>query len=677
MSKDYRLCLRFQLVNDEHSEKRLESLLKFCSDARISDVIFIINAEERFKGFIEKEQLKPYAELINKAKKALNNSGISVSMNFWTTFGHGDYGRKLKRNQKFRTMKDVLGNSADLVVCPDDEEWEKYYFSVNEYLVKNILPETVWIEDDFRFHNHEPLVFGGCFCDEHLKKYSEITGKKDDAPTFVKKMICGDECEKYRLAYHTVNSQTLSRLIKKMDSLFSVYGCTIGFMNSDPHNHEIEGRKQQEFFGNVTKCGKSVRIHLPSYRQVCSLDYIWNYNYISLLMKSLVPEDVGVYPEIESFPNHPYSKGRKNIAFQIHSSLSLCPQGITLNIFEMSGTGVVYDWKYQENLSAVKDYADGFVSKNISFSTMQGITVPVIEGTSLKMKAESGYGLEILYHNENWFYPYLLSAGLTAKMSHERAHCGKILAISGQYFRNFSEKEIEEIFANNFVILEAQAVLTLLDMNLGRLINVSSMTRHKERDGVSCYEKWNGEFSYCNVTDPVCTTQYGVGDIYEIEYSDKSSCKIYSYHYDYEDRKVFAGMVRTGNVIILPYHNESRSVGLLEPARLSMVRKIITEKEHFTPEIYTDAEGVCLYHYKKEGEDTVLIVNYFEEDLEQINLYSKIKYESIYYYDEENPSGKNAEIICSKDNVIGLKVKIKNQSSAYLILKQEKGNEKF
>lgn len=38
-------------------------------------------------------------------------------------------------------------------------------------------PSILWVEDDFRLHNHAPLVWGGCFCEEHMRLYSERAGK--------------------------------------------------------------------------------------------------------------------------------------------------------------------------------------------------------------------------------------------------------------------------------------------------------------------------------------------------------------------------------------------------------------------------------------------------------------------------------------------------------------------
>ena len=58
----------------------------------------------------------------------------------------------------------------------------------------------------------------------------------------------------------------------------------------------------------------------------------------------------------------------------------------------------------------------------------------------------------------------MLSAyGIANGYSKEKQHKEEVLAISGQYFRNLKEKEIKDLLDHNFILLDGEAVETLLN----------------------------------------------------------------------------------------------------------------------------------------------------------------------------------------------------------------------
>ena len=76
--------------------------------------------------------------------------------------------------------------------------------------------KTLWIEDDFRFHNHSGYGWGGCFCEEHLRILRErgITAKSREeliANLNAKGLVHPD-----RKIWQTLNAETYIDLAKKM-----------------------------------------------------------------------------------------------------------------------------------------------------------------------------------------------------------------------------------------------------------------------------------------------------------------------------------------------------------------------------------------------------------------------------------------------------------------------------
>ena len=60
-----------------------------------------------------------------------------------------------------------------------------------------VKPNMVWVEDDFRFHNHAPLEWGGCFCDLHIAEFSKRAGRE-----LSRENSCGVFCS---LVIHTLS----------------------------------------------------------------------------------------------------------------------------------------------------------------------------------------------------------------------------------------------------------------------------------------------------------------------------------------------------------------------------------------------------------------------------------------------------------------------------------------
>ena len=187
-------CLRLQITADEQSKERIEQLVTHCLKYGFDNVILMINVEEFNVGHITTEQAKEWVKVLKRAKEALKTNGITVSVNNWMDFGHADRGRTFQPDQKFLTMTDMNGTESKSVVCPLGENWQRYFSEYTKYLVRELKPDTFWIEDDFRLHNHVPLRGTGCFCEAHMKYYNEILHTNYTREEFVKKVFARGKC---------------------------------------------------------------------------------------------------------------------------------------------------------------------------------------------------------------------------------------------------------------------------------------------------------------------------------------------------------------------------------------------------------------------------------------------------------------------------------------------------
>lgn len=112
---------------------------------------------------------------------------------------------------------------------------------------------VIWIEDDFRLHNHASLEWGGCFCKLHRAAFTE----------------------------------------------------RIGLMGSAPEVHCTEGRDWKQILKSLSGETRPLnRSHLPAYNEVAARKYALHFRRHSRLSAAMVDEKVELWPELDNLP-HP------------------------------------------------------------------------------------------------------------------------------------------------------------------------------------------------------------------------------------------------------------------------------------------------------------------------------------------------------------------------------------
>ena len=166
---------RFCCDPDFNDRRELESLGRYIPEARIDDVAVFCNVEELNTGHMTLSEQDRYLRLLEDTARVLEPHGTALSVNHWHSIMHADLGKRMSPELPFRPMVDVEGHEARLCVCPLDEGWQEHLAALYARYAA-LRPHILWVEDDFRFHNHAPLVWGGCFCEAHMALYSELAG---------------------------------------------------------------------------------------------------------------------------------------------------------------------------------------------------------------------------------------------------------------------------------------------------------------------------------------------------------------------------------------------------------------------------------------------------------------------------------------------------------------------
>ena len=662
--KEFTNCLRIAIGPDDWQDERLADVKAYCLKHGFQNVMLFFNAEEFNFGHITKEEATPWIEVIKKSKRVLEDSGISVSLNPWMELGHQDRGRTLKEGQNFTTMVDMNGKKSDLVVCPWDEEWRKYYFDLLEWYLKEVNPDFLWIEDDFRLHNHPPLRFGGCYCDLHMKKFNEKLGKTYTREEFVERVFAKGKATEERKAWLDVNRETILDLSAKIGEFIKNLGLKtrVGLMSSWPQSHCMEGRDWHQLHKNLSAGQEIVnRIHLPCYEELCGKVYFREFNAHSMIVRALIPDETYIYPELEngSFTN--FTKDGRFVQFQLESSLPLLPVGMTYDIFDFVGNGTIESFGYGEAVENVTPYLQGVLDMGIEFKNLYGVMLPIDEKACYNRSLEKGVR-DLMTYPEQDIYGYLGGVGLNCKPTTKKQMQGEVVFLVGGGVNNFTDEQLEKLFADNFVIVDGSCALDLQERGLSHLIGMKKATRYPVGNFAPAFEQVTEGVIVEGKTRYRASCQEKAGDYVKIEYD----CDVYVYSETYSPlcEKVGLGVVETEKFAVIPYCMQGVYYEQYNPLRRTLLSLILKKQQKNY--VQTNVCGLHVYTYKKQQASALILVNSTVNQYKKIAFSTNIPFEKVYAV---NRKGKLVKKSFKKDgDLVTVNMPLEYLSTATLLL---------
>jgi len=623
-SGGFRYILRFAVQPGHHEEERFSSLLDFCKAALIDEVMFFINCEELNQGHLTMEETSLWMDVIRKGKKLLDAVGIKTSINPWSTLLHCDRGRKLKEGQEFNLMVDPYGNRASAVACSLCLKWRRYLSEMYSYYA-SIKPSVIWVEDDFRLHNHDPLIWGGCFCEQHMHEYSKRAGKKLSREDFVRGILQPGEVHPYRKIWLDVSRETMADVAEMLGTAVRKVSdeTKVGLMSSDPAVHCAEARDWETLLKGLSAGQPPViRPHLPSYAEVTPQRYIMDFRAISMMTCAFLPQTAEIYPELENYQHTRFAKSKAFTRFQVETSAIAGSHGITMNIFDMMGNGVLMNEGYQDILAAARPFVNQLAGLGLDVSKQRGIKIPICGESSYTLKTCRGDNMSGLYPRESFWAQLLTVYGVANAYTREKKHTNSIIAVSGQYFRNLSCKELTDLFNGNFIIMEGEAAYTLWNMGYGDLAGIAGAGWHRVNSGFQAYEEVCGEEIYGGIKNARMSSQGWAGDYLKIQYGENADYRIISEVRAPDGRVAGPGMVLCNHALILPYgHLGSEFYAHLNTTRQEIIGKLLRRfSDGVRPAMVLDAPYVSVFDYELDGLRVLLVVNASGDDFDEIRI---------------------------------------------------------
>lgn len=488
----FRVVLRYGLDPENALEENLCQLRQFAEESTIDEVMFLLAPEERSSSHPTIAQSTPWMEAMLRAKAMLAGMGVQVSVNPWTTTYHSDRGRKLQPGQEFRLMVGETGEANGMTACPLGEAWQAYLSEYFCWIARELDPVALWIEDDWRLHNHGPeMGYGGCFCEACMSRFSRQVGREIGREELVKKITrpgpphpLRDEWIRFAQFSLRQPAEVLAAALQSVRPEMR-----IGFMTSLPDVHSIEGRDWNQLLEIWSGEGERplIRPHMPPYTEEapiitspgCPRQTIAN-----------LDKSADIFPELENSPRcGQYSGSHAYSIWEITNAICYGSRGITINHFDNMGMNTWYDRGFGKAIGKYRPVFDALMKLKIDDRQSRGVRLLFSPEVARYKRTERGGSLKALKADSiGWsrvFYALGIAHSFTRSLD---AGEGEVFAVSDQTLRCISDEGLRELLGKK-LILDLPSLEILAERGFGAAAGIDSVERVSLKDAAYSMEE--------------------------------------------------------------------------------------------------------------------------------------------------------------------------------------------
>lgn len=605
-SKALRYHLRFQIVPGKNVERDSRILSAFCKKHGVEEVVLFFAAEEWNNGLLSATEEDMWFTAIKKVKSVMDKSGVGVSLNPWMTVLHCNRGRTFPRDRKFKPMVSPAGEVSKACASFVDEKWRDYIYKLYGRFAK-LGFRIIWVEDDFRYHNHEPLTWGGGFEPEVLERFAHRVGCKVRREEVVRNILKPGKPHSWRRkwmeTWREIQLEVASGLTNAVAEN-SPGGTRIGLMSSHPSSHSIEGRDWRRLFDAFSINDQVAhRPHFAGYGESLGKDKAYSIMMLDI-QRNFRPLDCEVAPEVE---NSPFTNWNKSDSLT-WAEMALCmfygSDVLFLDLFPFSGNRADEESQIGELLDRSRPGLEWISSKFSKVLQTCGVGIPWKEDAQAYVHTAKGQFMGELNASSLGPGYFLLPYGVPVS-----ANWKKVNAIFGSLAWAFNDKELHQLLSGG-LLLDGISADILCQRGFGNCIGVDFKTWVDREEGKYSIEmvtsKQTGvrEGTYFNANLSHCLSIL----------KPRKGAHEWTTIITPEKKRFGAGMIAYRNKLggrVVTYASQ-------DPARLpqSYQRQIITQraidflaggKGHLA--MVTGGPHLLPIHFQEQGKNFVVVLN--------------------------------------------------------------------
>ncbi|MEY9876387.1 hypothetical protein ABH931_005897 [Streptacidiphilus sp. MAP12-33] len=465
-----RYHLRFQLHPGPDAAAQAAELAKFCGEAGVDEVVLLLGAEELYAGHPAGPAEDLLVETAATGASILREAGLEVSLNPWVTAGHADRGRADALG--FTPMVGPDGTVAAAqasFACPRWRAWITAHYARFAALGFRVL----WLEDDFRYHNHAPLPWGGGFEQPMLDRLGQLAGEPVTRERVVAALTAPGAPHPWReLLQQVWRTAQLEVAAELADTVATHSGgrSGLGLMSSTLGLHSVEGRDWPALFQALSVGGRvSHRPHFAPYSDTPGRELstsVWMLEQ----QRALRPAFASSEPEIENWPHTAWSKSDAQTWSELVTAQLAGSDALFLNLHPMHSGRAQRQPRIAELLRrsrpALDLVADGHGADE-GFETL-GVGLPFRQDAAAHVRTRTGDGLAGLSTDPGPAAGFLLRYGVPVA-----AGVSRVNAVFGPLAWAFADAEVERLLGGGLLV-DGTAAAILVERGFGPLLGVDA-----------------------------------------------------------------------------------------------------------------------------------------------------------------------------------------------------------
>ncbi|MCE5279786.1 MAG: hypothetical protein ABFD92_20555 [Planctomycetaceae bacterium] len=455
-------------------EENLQELVECAPRYGIDEVIVVVDTEEFTHGQPPLGWIKRYMPMLQRAADELRRAGIVYSLNPWITVGHCDRARDDRKTLPgLQTMVGDNGVQCTSCACPLDSVWRKHTQKIWTLYAKT-RPHVVWVEDDIRTFNHEPIQYG-CFCPIHMARFSTIVGSKVTREQLLTAVLAPGRPHPWRKAWLDMQRDAMNETVAFLTQAIhrvSPQTC-IGLMSSHPRNHVMDGRDWKSFCDALAG-GRTLYSRPPmgNYSEGPLRGFYYSHDSIKIT-RACCPAGTIEQTEVEKVPFTRYANSSVFTFLEMAVSFAYGCQGVTMNLFDHVGTPMEEDASVGRMLGSRKPFLNALAAAAQRPGMYRGVRLLHRDGSAYVKRLAKGklrYGA--LGEEGAEMGAILESLGVAT--TYETDPAG-VTAVSGQSaLRACTDDEIRQMLAGGMYI-DAVAAGVLVERGFGKEIGLTAV----------------------------------------------------------------------------------------------------------------------------------------------------------------------------------------------------------
>lgn len=363
--------------SEDVTKRRIDELVDFCVTNQVGAVMIYVDLNPHWYYMPDNlEHTKYMIGVVSDAAEKLRKSGISYQLNYQNLFGAWDGNVDHRDYCDWGCYVDEFGEESMGCACMIDKKF-RLLAGEKLRLWAETKPDVIWIDDDFRFHNHRTEIHNvwsgkkekeerdfGCFCKNHIDAFNDIYKLAVDRETIREALLreeTPDKIGKKWLEFlndcYTDTALWIEKTIHEVSP-----DTRVALMTGWADVHAVEGRNWGTMLPTLS--GKHSPLLRPTYGPYTEADpreFVESYLFSEQVRENINSQygkKVDYCPEIENTRFTVYSKSIAATSYQIMLSAFQGFCGVTLSIFDLEGCVLSEEPEFAELLTNRKKFCD-------------------------------------------------------------------------------------------------------------------------------------------------------------------------------------------------------------------------------------------------------------------------------------------------------------------------------